>query len=131
MKQDITSRKDIELLVNSFYDKAKSDETIGFIFMSIIGEDWSHHLPVMYQFWESILLSKPGYLGNPINKHIDIDKQIPLGKAHFDQWVKLWHETIDRLFEGAVAADAKNRGMLMANLINMKVEMARDNKFIQ
>jgi len=131
MKQDITSREDIELLVNSFYNKAKSDETIGFIFMKIIGEDWSHHLPVMYQFWESILLSKPGYLGNPINKHIDIGKQIPLGKAHFDQWVKLWHETIDDLFEGTVAADAKNRGMLMANLINMKVEMARDSKFIQ
>ena len=131
MKKDITGRVDIELLVNSFYDKAKYDETIGFIFMNIIGEDWSHHLPVMYQFWESVLLNKPGYAGNPIKKHIDIDKQIPFEKVHFDQWLKLWNETIDSLFDGEIAAQAKNRGMLMANLISMKVEMARDSNFIQ
>jgi hemoglobin len=131
MKRDIENREDIELLINSFYDIVRKDETIGYIFNDIIGGDWSHHLPLMYQFWESILLNKPGYMGNPVKKHIDIDKKIPLSKVHFDRWLEIWTATVDNLFEGPVAADAKNRAMLMANLIHIKVEMSRDGNFIQ
>ena len=32
MKKDIENRKDIELLVNRFYDKVIADQMIGFIF---------------------------------------------------------------------------------------------------
>jgi hemoglobin len=131
MKKDIENKADIELLINSFYDKVKQDKTIGFIFNDIIGTDWSHHLPVMYRFWESILFTKPGYEGNPVKKHIDIDKRIALEQQHFDKWLAIWNETTDELFEGANAAQAKNRAMLMANLINIKVKMARSDKFIQ
>ncbi|MCW3121825.1 MAG: hypothetical protein JWQ38_1317 [Flavipsychrobacter sp.] len=131
MKKDIVETVDIELLIDTFYDRVKQDATIGHIFSTIIGDDWSHHLPVMYRFWESVLFSKPGYTGNPIKKHIDIDKRIPFEKAHFDRWLELWNETVDSLFDGEIAAQAKNRAMLMANLISMKVEMSRDSNFIQ
>lgn len=131
MKKDITGREDVELLINSFYDIVKKDATIGYIFNDIIGDDWSHHMPVMYRFWESVLFSKPGYEGNPIKKHIDLDKRIPLNKEHFTRWLELWEATTDSLYEGAIADLAKNRAALMANLINIKVEMARDDKFIQ
>lgn len=131
MNKDITERADIELLINSFYDVVRKDEAIGYIFNDIIGDDWSHHLPIMYQFWESILFSKPGYSGNPIKKHIDIDKRMPLEQAHFTRWLELWNAAVDNLFEGENAAQAKNRAMLMANLINMKVEMSHHDGFIQ
>ena len=131
MKQDIATRADIELLINSFYDIVKEDDTIGYIFNDIIGDDWSAHLPVMYGFWESVLFSNPGYTGNPIKKHIDIDKQMPMEKVHFDRWLVLWNETVDKLFAGITADEAKNRAMLMANLISMKVIMSRDPNFIQ
>ncbi len=131
MKKDITGREDVELLINSFYDIVKKDATIGYIFNDIIGDDWSHHMPVMYRFWESVLFSKPGYEGNPIKKHIDLDKRIPLNKEHFTRWLELWEATTDSLYEGPIADLAKNRAALMANLINIKVEMARDDKFIQ
>lgn len=128
---DIKGRKDIELLVNSFYDKAKKDETIGYIFNTIIGEDWSAHLPVMYSFWEMVLLHVQGYTGNPIQKHIEIDKQIPLDDAHFKRWLQLWTETIDNLFIGKVADDAKKRAGLMIQLISTKVLASRNPNFIQ
>lgn len=130
MKQDIVNHEDIVLLVNSFYDKVKVDAAIGYIFNDIIGDDWSHHLPIMYQFWGSVLLNTPGYSGNVIKKHIDIDKQIPLQKEHYDRWVALWTETVDHLFDGENAAQAKNRANLMIHLISMKVEMARSGKSI-
>ena len=50
---DIASRQDIEKVVEAFYTKVKADELIGSIFSEV---DWPHHLPVMYNFWSSILL---------------------------------------------------------------------------
>lgn len=128
---DIENRADIELLVNTFYDSVKQDETIGYIFKDIIGDDWSHHLPVMYMFWETILLAKPGYMGNPIGKHIEIDRRIPLQQEHYDSWISLWDATVDKLFAGDVAEEAKKRAKLMIELIKTKVTAARSGKAIQ
>ncbi len=124
--KDITNRQDIELLINSFYDKVKKDDTIGHIFNTIIGDDWSHHLPIMYNFWDMVLFTTPGYAGSPVKKHVDMDKKTPLSKEHFDRWLILWDETIDSLFSGEYADMAKNKAALMANLIYMKVEMGRE-----
>lgn len=128
MIKDITNRQDIERLVNTFYDDVRKDELIGNIFNTIIGNDWSHHLPIMYRFWESVLLSKPGYEGNPVKKHIDLDKRVTLQKGHFERWLTLWNKTVDSLFSGEIADLAKHRASLMANLINIKVDMARGGK---
>jgi hemoglobin len=129
--KDIENRADIELLINSFYDKVRVDGKIGFIFNEIIGDNWSHHLPVMYQFWDMVLFSAPGYAGNPTRKHVEIDKKITLNKEHFDRWLELWNETVDKLYAGENAAQAKNRAMLMTNLIHIKIEASRDGKLIQ
>jgi hemoglobin len=123
--KDIENALDIQLLVNTFYDRVKVDEKIGYIFTKIIGEDWSHHLPIMYNFWNMVLFSAPGYAGSPVKKHVDLDKKTPLNKEHFDHWLVLWTDTIDSLFAGEIADMAKNKAALMANLINMKVEMGR------
>lgn len=108
----------------------KQDETIGYIFHQAIGEDWSHHLPIMYRFWGTILLHVEGYKGNVINKHIELDKKIPLEKEHFNRWLQLWEGTVDDLFAGEIANEAKNRASLMLHLISMKVEWARLGKSI-
>lgn len=128
---DIQNREDIELLVNSFYDEVRRDAVIGFIFDEIIGSDWSHHLPVMYRFWESILLHSASYQGQPVLRHILVDQRIPLVKAHFDQWLLLWNRTVDSLFAGDVAADAKKRASLMISLIQLKIRDARKPGYIQ
>ncbi len=131
MIKDVANKADIEVLINSFYDQVKKDDIIGYIFNEVIGNDWSHHLPVMYDFWDMVLFSKPGYAGNPTRKHVELDKRTPLKKEHFDRWVLLWNNTVDSLYKGELADLAKNRASLMAHLINMKVEMSRDGNFIQ
>jgi hemoglobin len=130
MKKDITDRQDIETLVNAFYDKVRMDDTIGYIFNKIIGDDWSHHLPIMYQFWETVLFAVPGYVGNPIRKHIEVDQRIPLKEEHYVRWLALWSETIDAMFVGAVAEEAKKKAALMMQLISTKVDWARQGKSI-
>ena len=128
---DISTQADVMLLINTFYDKVKKDDTIGPIFKEIIGDDWSHHLPTMYKFWDMVLLSKPGYEGYPTKKHTEIDRRIPLQKEHFDRWIALWDETIDHLFTGNVAMQAKEKAKLMSNLISVKVEDSRQSGHIQ
>lgn len=127
---DVSSQEDIQLLVNNFYDKVKQDDVIGFIFNTIIGSDWSYHLPVMYSFWGTVLLNEEGYKGNVMGKHLALDKQIPLEQAHYDRWIQLWEETVDSLFTGNVANTAKEKARLMIQLIAVKVNLARDGKSI-
>ncbi|HEY1032018.1 MAG TPA: group III truncated hemoglobin [Flavipsychrobacter sp.] len=128
--EDIRSREDIEVLVNNFYNKVRKDDVIGYIFQQIIGDDWSHHLPIMYSFWETVLLNNAGYSGNPIKKHIEIDKKVPLQQEHYERWLQLWHETLDNLFAGEVTETAKIRAAAMMQLIDMKVQWAREGKSI-
>ncbi len=129
-KQDITNSRDIENLVNAFYDEVKQDDVIGHIFHNIIGEDWSHHLPVMYNFWEMVLLGRQGYAGNPVRKHVEVDNRVELKQEHYNRWLQLWHTTVDSMFAGEKAEEAKKRAEVMMQLISMKVQAARDNKSI-
>jgi hemoglobin len=131
MKHDIENRKDIELLVNSFYQKVKTDDTIGLIFTDIISVDWEHHLPKMYDFWEATLFATVGYKGHTVNRHIEINKSIKLEDKHFDRWRDLFFETVDENFEGKISELAKTRVTNMIFLIKMKIEDSYKANFIQ
>jgi len=120
-QKDIENRKDIELLVNSFYKKVLKDETIGYIFNDVAKIDWKKHLPLMYNFWETTILHKASYKGNPMKIHIDLNTKEPLNKAHFDQWLLMFNETVDELFEGEKAEMAKTRALSIATIMQIKI----------
>ena len=61
MKKDITDRKDIELLVDIFYERLLKDDSINYIFTDVAKIDIKTHIPVITDFWESILLNKITY----------------------------------------------------------------------
>jgi hemoglobin len=121
MKKTIQSRKDIEILVKNFYDKVINDEMIGFIFNDVAKVNWDAHLPVMFDFWENVLLQNNKYSGNPMPLHVSLNQKIPLTKAHFDRWLKLFHETIDEYFEGDIATLAKQRSQSIATIMQIKI----------
>jgi hemoglobin len=120
----LETRTDIEELVNRFYDKVGSDETIGFIFNDVAKIDWSHHLPKMYAFWETLLLGKISYKGNPMAVHFPINAQVPLEKRHFEHWIKLWTQTVEENFQGEMADLAIYKAKNIANLMGYKMETA-------
>lgn len=68
MKNDITNKGDIKLLVDTFYDKVKNNSVIVHIFNDIAKVDWEHHLPKMYSFWESLLLGEKRVYRKPYAK---------------------------------------------------------------
>lgn len=118
---DIKSTKDIETLVNTFYEKVQKDDVIGFIFNDVAHVDWDTHLPRMYAFWGSILLGQSGFNGNPMAKHMALDKLIKLKIAHFERWTEIWSATVDGLFKGELAEMAKMRAANIRNIMEYKV----------
>jgi hemoglobin len=125
MKTDISSRTDIEKIVLQFYEAVKADETIGFIFTEVVKMNWEKHIPVIVDFWETILLDNPVYTKNAMEVHYDLNNKIPLRKAHFDSWVHLFITTVDDLFEGKIAALAKTRAKSIAGVMLFKMENAK------
>jgi hemoglobin len=121
MKPDITNRKDIELLINTFYEKVKTNEIIGYIFSEVAKVDWVSHMPVMYSFWASVLLDERSYDGNPMPVHIDLSKRTPMTEAAFNEWLMLFRTTTDELFEGEKADEAKFRAENIARLMMHKI----------
>jgi len=121
---DIQTRQHIETLVSSFYRKVLGDEVIGTFFTEVVQLDFEVHMPTMYDFWESILLGKQVYKGNPMLKHIALNRQKPMQKPHFDRWLGLWRETVEEQFEGPVAEKAIRTAQQIGGLMQVKVKQA-------
>ena len=121
IKQDIHSLDDIKLMVNTFYQRIKQDIVLGPIFEEKIQDRWPVHLEKMYRFWQTILLEEHTYNGSPFPPHA----QMAIDESHFVIWLKIFTTTVDDLFNGNVAEDAKKRGTLMAALFNSKLEFLK------
>lgn len=124
--KDINNMEDIELLVDSFYGQVREDELLSPIFNSVIRDRWPEHLEKMYRFWQTVLLQEHTYFGSPFPPHA----KLPVEKAHFDTWLRLWHNTIDSLFTGEKANEAKWRGDKMAVMFLSKINYYKDNPAI-
>lgn len=122
MKKDITERNDIEILINCFYEKVKANEIIGFIFNDVANVDWEKHLPRMYSFWASLLLGENSFTGNPMIKHIALNKLTRLTNHEFSEWLRLFNQTTDELFKGEKAEEAKLKASNIARLMLYKIE---------
>lgn len=127
-KKYITSRDEVSLLVNTFYAKVRKDELLGPIFNGII-DDWDAHLELLTDFWETNLLYKRKYFGNPMSAHVQVDQQIggTVSEMHFGVWINLWINTLDELFDAndEVAKIAKNRARHMGTFLHLNIFNAR------
>jgi hemoglobin len=122
MKKDIETREDVEMLVNTFYSKVRGNAVIGYIFNDVAKVDWEHHLPKMYSFWAGLLLGERGFTGNPMQRHIELSKQTTMSEVEFAEWLLLFNQTTDELFEGEKADEAKIRGANIARLMLHKIQ---------
>ncbi|MDC6355342.1 MULTISPECIES: group III truncated hemoglobin [unclassified Robiginitalea] len=119
---DIANRKDVARLVRTFYGKIRQHPVLGPIFEQNI-TDWEAHFEVLTDFWESQLFPVKKYWGNPVTAHQQVDVQSggTITMDHFGQWINLWTETLDELFEGDNAWIAKNRARKMSTMLFLKI----------
>lgn len=117
MKKDIENEEDIKLLVDTFYDSVNNDVLLSPVFNAFAKVDWSHHLPVMYNFWSTVLLGSMNYKGQPFPKHL----RLPIQAQHFNRWISIFTQTIDALFSGQKAEEAKQKAISIARIFQLKM----------
>ena len=61
MKTDITDRAAIQQLVYAFYEKLLEDRQLKDFFLKIASIELSSHLPIICDFWESVLFQAGKY----------------------------------------------------------------------
>ncbi len=123
--KEIISLDDIKKLVDTFYEKVRIDELIGPVFNERIQDRWPQHLAKMYTFWQTVLLGEHTYFGSPFPPHANL----PVSHQHFEKWMELFKQTLDELFTGAVAEDAKWRAGKMAEMFESKIEYYKNRPF--
>ncbi len=120
MKNDIVTIKDVHFLVDQFYQAVRQDPFLGPIFNERLTGRWEMHHRKLYRFWNTVLLRRPDYFGDPVPMHFDMN----IDERHFDAWLNIWIETVDANFEGIIAERAKFRGQTMAKAFLEKIRKA-------
>jgi len=126
---ELASRADIVRLVDAFYERVREDRILGPIFTDVARVDWEVHLPNMYDFWDSVLFGKAGFKGAPLPVHLALSRQVALTSREFDRWIALFHSTVDALFAGPLADEAKIRATRIAAV--MQHHIAQDRSVSQ
>lgn len=122
MKNDIENRADIDDLMNRFYARALADETIGYFFTDVVKMELEHHLQIIGDFWETLLLGTGSYRKHgrsPLQVHVQVHGELhqksSLTPKHFCRWLELFRESVDESFAGERAGFIKSRAEAIGN----------------
>jgi hemoglobin len=110
------TKENIETMVLNFYRRVLQDEIVGPFFIAKLGDDmsndyWKPHLELLVNFWASIALGDTSYRGNPFAPHMMVGE---LSREVFEQWLKLFFETLDEVYEPQMADLFKERSSIIA-----------------
>lgn len=116
MQAEKITHENIRTLVMDFYAKLINDDIVGPFFIAKLGEDinsqlWQTHLETIVGFWTSLALGKPKYNGNLFLPHTQLGQ---LKRETFEQWLKLFAETLDEVYVERIAESFKERSQIIA-----------------
>ena len=122
MKLDISSRKDIKLIIIKFYELLLVDENMIPFFEDIVVQNQlEEHIENITDFWSDLLFDTNSYANNVMKKHVDKNVFVAFKKGHFTIWISYLFETIDAYFEGENAVNMKNRASSIATVMELKI----------
>ena len=120
---ELLTLADIKKLVDVFYERIREDNLLATVFNAKIEDRWPQHLEKMYRFWQTVLLEEHTYFGSPFMPHAGL----PVDSKHFAAWITLFNATVDELFTGAKADEAKWRAAKMAEMFESKIAYIKKN----
>lgn len=106
MLENEVSKENLNKLVIKFYAKVVKDDLIGPIFIDVLGKDlksekWQAHIQLLTNFWAAIALGESDYNSSPFAPHVEFADRLSI-KA-FEQWLKLFFETLNTIYVPALA----------------------------
>lgn len=108
------TQEHIEKLVTHFYSRIQEDELLGPIFNDVAHVDWAHHIPLLCQFWNSVMLKTNEYRGNAYAKHVMLGTQTDIQEIHFTRWLTLFQEEANKHLPAPAATEIIKRASLIA-----------------
>ncbi|MDX6747687.1 group III truncated hemoglobin [Polaribacter sp. PL03] len=124
MKTDISSRKDIKLIISKFYELLLVDKRMIPFFEDIVAQNHlEEHLEVISDFWNDILFNTTTYKNNTMQKHLDKNAFVKFEKEHFSIWTSYLFQTIDAYFQGEISERMKNRATSIATVMQLKMNV--------
>ncbi|MGX9787520.1 group III truncated hemoglobin [Mycobacterium sp. MMS18-G62] len=119
--RDLADRADVRLLLVRFYSRVFDDEALAEPFSELRAKGLESHLPVMCDFWETVLFRSGLYHGNALVVHRLLDERYPLCANHFTRWLTLWNDTVDELYRGPAADRAKIQAARIAKSMHRRL----------
>lgn len=120
-RRDIANRDDLAMLLTDFYGRAFGDDLLGPVFVDIAQMDLAAHLPVICDFWETVLFHGAQYRRNALVPHLRLHATAHLTPAHFDRWLMLWLATVDDRHLGPTAERAKLQATRIAGSMSRRI----------
>lgn len=126
MQADKITHENIRKLIMSFYAKIIKDDIVGPFFIAKLGEDmndehWQTHLETIVGFWTSLAFGSPKYSGNLFLPHTQLGQ---LKRETFEQWLRLFAETLDEVYVKSIADIFKERSQIIARnfMLNLMID---------
>lgn len=121
MKNDITNREDLYLVVSEFYKKLLSQKEMQHFFEKFNNKDTlEKHLNILVDFWDNILFYSGTYQKNAMQPHVQLHQKKPFSQQHFKIWIQLFNESVDNHFKGNNAHTIKTRALSIATIMQIK-----------
>jgi hemoglobin len=116
MQAEKITRENVRKFVMMFYGKIIKDDTVGPFFIAKLGEDmqsehWQEHLEIIVGFWISLAFGKPKYNRQLFLPHTQLGD---VKRETFDQWLKLFGETLDEVYVPEISNLFKERATVIA-----------------
>lgn len=109
------SEEVVRRLVQVFYARARSDLVLGPIFEKHVGHRWEAHLSALVDFWSSVALMSGRYSGKPHLAHVFLG----LVPEDFEQWLRLFEETVSEVCQGRTATFLMDRAHRIADSLQI------------
>ena len=106
-RHDLADRDDVEALLRRFYGRVLVDDVLAGPFEEVRAKGLDSHLPVMCDFWETVLFRAGLYRRSALRAHLGLHRRHALTDGHFVRWLSLWISSVDEMYRGAVAEHAK------------------------
>ena len=111
---DLAVRADVEALLRRFYGRVLVDDVLAEPFTALRIGGLDSHIPVMCDFWETVLFRAGLYRGSALHAHRHVHHRTSLSGRHFVRWLTTWNNTVDEMYSGPVAERAKTQAARIA-----------------
>lgn len=119
--KDIQNQDDLYLLVDEFYKKLLSDDSISYIFTDVVKIKIEEHLSILVTFWSQAILGTGGYTRNLTQIHLDVSAKEYLSPELFKIWLNYFNQTVDEHFKGEKAEQIKTQALSIATIMQIKI----------